>query len=395
MHDQQDERYSRLSKKLLEGTITATERQELFDWLNRTEAQPLQIPADVAGSRQELKDRMLQRLLMDMQTAPAETGAVVTLAARKRSWIKYAAAAAVLIIVSATALILSNRRQAKDHTPSLAQAIVPGSYKAILTLADGTHITLDSAGEGQLAQQGNATVLKNGDDQISYVLKGHTDSEVLMNTMTTPRGGRYQLVLPDGTKVWLNAASSITYPAAFTGANRKVKIEGEAYFEVAKDKAHPFIVDVDGKQTVEVLGTHFNINSYADEDAIRTTLLEGKVKVSATQPETRNQKPETVLSPGQQATQQHDQLAITSNVDISNVMAWKKGFLNFDHASIPTAMRRIERWYDVQVVYEGAVPADWLMGELPLDANITKVMSILERVGVRCRIEGKKIIVSK
>jgi len=206
--------------------------------------------------------------------------------------------------------------------------------------------------------------------------------------MSTPKGGQYQLTLQDGTKVWLNAASSITYPAAFVDRMRRVKVKGEVYFEVAKNKTKPFIVDIDGGSSVEVLGTSFNINAYSDEDNSRTTLLEGSVRVVG--PGSNS----VMLKPGQQAVVGSGTgVSMRSDIDTEEVMAWKDGYFEFDGASLETVLRQLARWYDVEIDYGGHVPAKTFIGEIPRDASLSVVLNVLEKTGVHFRIQGRNIVV--
>jgi ferric-dicitrate binding protein FerR (iron transport regulator) len=256
-------------------------------------------------------------------------------------------------------------------------------------LSDGTAITLDSAANGTIAQQGNAAIVKQAGGQIVYNLQGTAgarqgaDGGVMMNTMRTPRGGRYQLALPDGTLVWLNAASSITYPIAFTGRQRSVKISGEVYFEVTKNKEQPFVVDVDGRTTVEVLGTGFDVNAYTDEGSVKTTLLEGSVKVGT-----------VLLRPGEQAQLGQKGTSVVHNVNLDKVMAWKNGLFNFEDVDLKEVMRQLARWYDIEVIYEKGVPNIRFEGEISRNINLSNLLKVLARAEVKFRIEeGRRLVV--
>lgn len=322
---------------------------------------------------------------------PAITG-------RRLALHRWSAAAAIIILLGGAAywwMQHNPRSSAVTSNDKTQPVILPGGNKATLRLADGSAITLDSVSNGNIAMQGNVAIVKQANGQISYQLKNTAAGAVMINTMSTPKGGQYQLSLPDGTKVWLNAASAITYPTAFTGSQRKVSITGEVYFEVTKNKEKPFIVDVAGRSTVEVLGTHFNINSYADEDYIKTTLLEGSVKVAA-----GNNRQGVVLKPGQQAkiTQAVVQSAlqqpeVINHPDIEQAMAWKNGSFQFSQLSLAEAMRQLERWYDIEVVYEKNIPNIKFWGGMKRDLNVSQVVEALGEMGVRCRVEGKKLIV--
>ncbi len=317
---------------------------------------------------------------------------------RFNSWKRVAAAVIIVLLGTGAVFLLSDKKK-----PAIAKTnpvapyhndVAPGGNKALLTLADGSTIVLDSAQIGTLSQQGNIKVLKLDNGQLAYTALGST-AAVVYNTISTPRGGQYQLTLADGSKVWLNAASSLRFPAGFTGKERKVELTGEAYFEIAKNASMPFRVNVAGRGEVEVLGTHFNINSYDDEMTINTTLLEGKVKVSALgneQPVTSNQQ---FLSAGQQAQlNSNGQLVINKSPDIKAVMAWKNGKFDFGEATeIATIMRQIARWYDVQVEYKGMVSGE-IGGSMSRDVNASKVFEMLGMTGsVKFQINGKKVMV--
>ncbi|MBS0027618.1 FecR family protein [Chitinophaga sp. 22321] len=266
--------------------------------------------------------------------------------------------------------------------------IAPGGNRAVLTLSDGSQIPLDSANNGVLAKQGNTSITKLSNGQLAYNESGSTGDKVLYNTMSTPSGGQYQLILPDGTGVWLNAASSIYYPTAFTGNERTVTITGEVYFEVAQNEKMPFRVKA-GNTTVEVLGTHFNINAYKDEPSVNTTLLQGTVQINANQ-----QK--QVIKPGQQARviASNHGIQVLDNVDLSQVMAWKKGFFSFNDADLPTVMRQLSRWYNVEVKYEGEIPQRLFTGEIGRDLTLSQVLKGLSKTRIRYKIEnGNRIII--
>ncbi|MGY3212872.1 FecR family protein [Mucilaginibacter sp. HD30] len=264
-------------------------------------------------------------------------------------------------------------------------SIAPGGNKAVLTLQDGSTIVLNDAENGTLARQGNTSIVKLANGQLVYNEASGPADKVLYNTMTTPRGGQYKLTLPDGTNVWLNSASSINYPTAFVGNERKVAITGEAYFEVAKDKSKPFHV-VAGNQSIEVLGTHFNVMAYADEENIKTTLLEGSVKIS----EHNNI---SILRPGDQAVVASKGGITVKPANIDEAMAWKNGYFKFSRVDIKHIMRQISRWYDVEVVYEGDMPYDEFVGKIGRSENISQILHVLELEHVHFKIEGKKIIV--
>jgi transmembrane sensor len=255
----------------------------------------------------------------------------------------------------------------------------------------------DGRGGTEIAGSGGAA--GNGGDDAN---KGG----LAYNTISTPRGGQYQIVLSDGTKVWLNAASSLKFPAVFGGDMRQVELSGEAYFEVAKDKSRPFKVQA-GASLVEVLGTHFDIMAYGDEKAIRTTLLEGSVKMEKGKMENgkmvrgemgkekmENGAPETLLQPGQQGVLDINSGMLSSKeANVKAAVAWKDGYYFFDRTSTEDVMRQIARWYDVEIVYQGAIPRDEIVGRIPRTANVSEVLHIMELIGIHFKIAGRKIIV--
>lgn len=314
-------------------------------------------------------------------------------------------AAAIFLIMAGAGIwwfIAQNRNDANQIavTTNGAEKLLPGGDKAVLVLGDGSKIILDSMGMGQLAQQNGTMVYKSGSGQISYreiEAQREKKQEPVINTLVIPKGGQFRLELPDGTNVWLNAASSITYPTVFTGDERVVSITGEVYFEVAKHKAvngngkMPFKVNVQsgtGKDMeITVLGTHFNVNAYANEPAIKTTLLEGSVKL-------KKDNDQYLLQPGQQAQfNKNGSVKIEADIDAEEIVAWKNGFFYFRHADLPTVMRQLERWYDVEVEYQGAIPDMKFGGEIPRSADAAQVLKILEATKIRFTVEGKKIIV--
>lgn len=307
-------------------------------------------------------------------------------------WKRIAAAAAIIILMGAGTYFLFRDKGKKEivktnnNTPQNID-LPPGGNKAVLTLADNRTIVLDNVSNGTIAEQGNTKVLKLKDGQIAYDVSDQKHAEVLYNTITTPRGGQYQLTLSDGSKVWLNAASSIRFPTTFAGNQRKVEITGEAYFEVAKNAAMPFKVEVNGMQEVEVLGTHFNINAYLDESTINTTLLEGSVKVTSLM-----NHDQQLLLPGEQAQLTPDgQIYINKTVDVSEVIAWKNGQFVFDSADVKSIMRQVSRWYNVDIIYEGKISKETYSGIVSRNNNVSEVLKIMEQGGLMFRIEGSTL----
>ncbi|TKC05493.1 FecR family protein [Pedobacter polaris] len=307
---------------------------------------------------------------------------------------RYAAAAVVLISLSIGAFytITVNNKKTLVATKELAKKndVLPGVDKAILTLADGSRIVLDNHTSGNISEKAGVTISKTGDGQLLYKINAKSDiksAAIAYNTIETPKGGQYQVILPDGTKVWLNAASSLKYPEIFAGNERKVELTGEAYFEVAKNKALPFRV-MSKNQEIEVLGTHFNVNTYMDDKSIKTTLLEGSIKIS-------NQKSVKILKPGEQAVIQNYGLAainILANVDTDDETAWKNGQFRFNNANLKTILNQLERWYDIKIDYS-TVPEKRYNGMVPRKAKLSEVLSMLELTGnISFEIlEGRKL----
>lgn len=310
---------------------------------------------------------------------------------RRRGWnIRYAAAAIIICMLSISVYFLFKQKPERpisktENIQSDKNDVAPGRNKAILTLANGSAIVLDSAANGALATQGNSKLVKlNG--LLTYNALNNKSAEVLYNTISTPKGGQYQLILSDGSKVWLNAASSLRFPASFAGKERKVELLGEAYFEVAKNAALPFKVKVGGME-VQVLGTDFNINSYNNESTVRTTLLEGSVKIILN-------NSFNLLKPGQQAQMNKaGEIKIINNVDVEEATAWKEGKFQFDKADIYAIMRQLARWYDVNVEYKGTVTSHF-GGTISRDVNLSQVLNMLHLTGeVNFQIQDKKVMV--
>lgn len=309
-------------------------------------------------------------------------------------WWRVAVAASILLAVTLGGYFLFVNKTDKPteitQTPLLPNDIkAPENNRAIITLADGRTVYLDSAKNGQLAVQGNVKLVKLANGQIAYqTASGEMLKEIRYNTLHNPRGSKViDMRLADGSHVWLNAGSSVTYPVDFAGNERKVSITGEAYFEVTHDAAKPFFVSK-GDMQVQVLGTHFNVNAYDDEADIKVTLFEGSVKVA-------NATGSVLIRPHEQAIVSGKEVTVTDKVDVDAVMAWKNGLFSFNRADLKTMMKELARWYDVDVVYEGNVPAMEFGGELQRSLNLSQVLRALEKSQVRFRIEGNKIIVLK
>lgn len=289
----------------------------------------------------------------------------------------------------------------KVEQRALVNDALPGTNKAILTLADGSSVQLDDSGDGVLAKEGETEVEKAGYALIYNAAAEETTEAVTYNTLATPKGGQYQLVLPDGSKVWLNAASRIKYPVRFSEDRREVEIYGEAYFEVkprlVSGKKVSFVVHITDeagthKGDVEVLGTSFNVNAYDDENNVRATLVEGSVKVHMAEHNGRQPVART-LTPGQQARWKNENMEVLSGVDVEEVVAWKNGLFMMSRVSIAAVLRQLARWYDVDIEYRKGEPTGRISGDIPRDMNLSEVLKVMSLSGVNFKIEGKKIIV--
>lgn len=303
---------------------------------------------------------------------------------------RIAVAAVFLLVVGAGTYWLfqvesQNPLIVQHNTPS-ADDIPPGDNRAILKLADGTQIVLDSAQDGTVAKQGGVKIIKLNNGELSYNSSSEKSKEVLYNTITVPKGGQYQLRLADGTRVWINAASSLRFPAVFNSGERNVELTGEAYFEVAKNASMPFHVKAKALD-IQVLGTYFNINAYDDEAFIRTTLIEGSVKLLSAGQSRK-------LDPGQQAsTNGHDQIRILNNVDLEEVLAWKNGLFHFNSADVEIILKQAARWYNVEFEYSDTIK-ERFTGQIPRNVNLSQLLKILESTGkVHFTIQGRKVIV--
>jgi transmembrane sensor len=396
-----------LFRKYVEGALTETERRELYNLLQKGMAdEALREMIDqqfrewsedertdsLLGKRlfEQMENRidLMEQLQSSLYPQSDEVAGKSFPAAFKRLIV----AACLLLVAGGTAMVIWHSKRSSPLSEKIADLykndIKPGGNKASLTLANGTVIDLDSIHNGLFTRQGSVAVSKQGNGQLLYTVGSASLAADEMNVLATPRGGQYQVILPDGTKALLNAASSLRYPTAFTGKERRVILTGEAYFEVAKDPRRPFLVEA-ANMRVQVLGTSFDIMAYDNETMVRTTLLTGKIK------EISQGHDSLTLAPGQQAVLRRGGSQLTREVtDTDEVIAWKDGlFLYSNRVDIPTIMRQLERWYDIHVHYQGAVPAQTFYGGIQRSLPLSKVLSILERTGVKFKIEGQDITV--
>jgi len=378
------EEYVALFEKHVSGNEPLTPQEQLLLERYRDEFKWNDAPWDPAlGDREQIRQRILDRLTEQIEP-PVKTRSLFS------RWIP---AAAVLLGAIGIGLFFLHPKSQQQAIVAINKApykndLPPGGNKAILTLANGKQLALNDIRNGAITKQGPATVSKTRNGQIVYAAPASavTENAIIYNTVSTPRGGQYQVTLPDGTNVWLNAASSLKFPTTFTGNERDVELTGEAYFEVAKNKEKPFKVSVN-KVVVEVLGTHFNIMGYDNEPSIKTTLLEGSVKV-------KSDNAHALLVPGQQALASRDNDHIkVQKADIEEAMAWKNGYFIFHKEDIQDIMKKVVRWYDVDVVYQGNVKESF-GGSVSRFSNLSDLLTNLESTGtIHFKLEGRRLTV--
>ncbi|MES2063510.1 MAG: FecR family protein [Bacteroidota bacterium] len=376
------QRINYLLQKYTEGNLDKLEKQELLQLYNEISLQDAEYPDD----RTTVSERILSRLNREISH-------------EKRNWYtdfwKITAAVVTFVLLSAGVYVLKSQKndvQVFVKPIIKKQIIVPGTDAAILTLGNGKTIALNASSNGKLAILGNTTITKNADGQISYQVVNNPGSDAIKepityNTLTTPLGGQFKITLPDGSNVWLNAASSIKYPSRFEGAERHVELHGEAYFEIFKNKNVPFTVTAENVN-IKVLGTHFNIMAYKNEPSINTTLLEGAVLLSA-------KNSNAVISPGQQAALSRNADNITvRNVNIDDAVAWKNGYFSFKKENLQTVMNKIARWYNVDVEFQGVASNKIMGGTVSRSENIVELLNYLELTGIaKFKVEGRRITV--
>lgn len=373
-----------------EGSLTAEESLELQQYSQDTSGGIEQDLAEMmeAGEAEMVADKETWEGVLNNVLWTDRAPVVKRVSFLRRYW----AAASFLILLGAGLYwMLGKGKEEKSAVATTRQQpIQPGQEGAVLTLADGTRIVLDSLSNGLVAtQNGTSVMLKNG--MLAYE-PAFASGKELYNTMQTPRGRQFQLLLPDGTMVWLNAGSLIRYPAVFTGNQRKVEVEGEAWFEVAPMKQSPFIVSVAGKTSIEVLGTTFNVNAYAEEGQIYTTLFQGAVRTGIVDGNV------VQLKPGQQSV--IDQKALKQVVNtkdeaaLNRIAAWKSGYFNFEGLSLQEAMRQLERWYDIRVIYENGIPDISFWGKMERSLPLETLLQMLKGARLRFRMEeGRKLVI--
>jgi len=388
-----------LLQKFLHNQCTPAEREEILHWLTNDTGQEQQafiqrlleqnpgssgipLPEGLQALLDKNKTQILDRINAPHQ-APTHS-----LRARGIKLI-----AAILIGITGSIglykLLQPNKQTAvaiAETTAAAPATPLPGGDKATLRLDDGKIIVLDESADGIVAHAGNVSIVKN-DGRLSLAPAAEK-ATVVYSTISTPRGGQYRMLLPDGSKVWLNASSSLRFPNVFAGMKRVVELTGEGYFEIAQNPTQPFVVQVQGT-AVEALGTQFNIMAYTDEAAQKTTLLEGKVRLESG-------GKMAVLAPGQQGTVNAGEVRIADHVDVEQVVAWKNGYFQFErNADIRQLMRQVARWYDVEIVYQGVMPARSFGGKIARSSSLQNILQILEFNKIICRLEGRTIFIGK
>jgi len=410
--------FSDLLNRYLNDSLTAEELRELLARLGQpenTEALKEAIDQALASNAySDLSDKsrtdiIFRKILLQAEKEQPPAASVIRMTppagerggshrqGNARLWRRITAAAACIAIIAGYYFLKAPSRRSIDIVkmrPAQSNDVAPGRNKAILQLADSSSIVLDDSDTGTLAQQGSTKILKLTNGQLACIIAGgnkqHATNQPVYNIISTPRGGQYQVVLPDGSRVWLNAASSLRFPTAFVGKERAVTVTGEAYFDIAPNRNMPFTVQVNDTK-IEVLGTRFNVMSYSNEAMLKTTLLDGAVRVS----QLTGKPGESIkLSPGQQASIYNGSASIMVNpVDTESIVAWKNGLFQFESSDVQTIMRQMERWYDVDVQYAGKAPEghySWTVGR---DQSLLKVLRILEEGGLKFKIEGKNLTV--
>lgn len=385
-----------LINKYLAGQANDEEVTQLHDWYRAKDHSHVAWPVPTVTAEEDVYQRMLSKI--DLRVSGS-----LQLPRQGFGWYKMMVAAVILVVASVGGYFFINGQKTERlEILSYKNDIAPAGNKTVLKLANGNEIVLDDAKAGELVQQGGLRIVKTNDGKLIYDLSDASDASdgtPGYNIITTPVGAQYQVVLSDGTKVWLNAVSSLRFPMRFDGKERVVETSGEVYFEVAKtivnkqatknpEKRMPFVVKSSGQQ-VEVLGTHFNINTYGDGNVARTTLLEGSIKINVT-----GSSGAQILKPGQQALVSRRTGIKVINVDADEVIAWKSNLFQFNNTPIDQVMQQLKRWYDIDVVYSGTKPELLFTGVIPKNNNISVLLNVLESTGgVKFGIEGKKVII--
>lgn len=389
--------------KHLKGDLNPEEEIELLVWRKSSEEnealfQELSNPEKLASMMKDYykyKDQIWDKI-----TKRTQAEVLPKIKGTRGRKMLLIAASLLVVVVAAELIFHSKPRQKSPEAPTVPTVadILPGSDRAILTLSDGSRIVLDSAKNGKLIVQGNSSVEKKENGTLSYSAMGNGEGSETFNTLTTPRAGQFHLVLPDGSGVWLNAASSITYPVSFAGNKRRVEIRGEAYFEIAHNPAKPFFVHIPGSAAseggpgdstdIEDLGTKFNVMAYIDEPQLKTSLLEGSVRI-------QRRDRDLVMKPREEAavSGKTGLIDLVRGADVERAVAWKYGRIPFTNADIPSIMRVLSRWYDIDIAYQGKVPDKKLQGGIERNTNLTDVLKVLETYGIHTKLAGRQLTI--
>jgi len=374
--------FLRLIRKYLKGKATSEEVEFLENYFAYFEKEP-----GITDSLPEAeKDFIREEMIAAIRKKTSTETRMIPL--YRRTWIRNTAAAVLLLLTGAGVYYIADSLKGEKSIDHLVAQIdlLPGGNKAILTLGDSSTIVLNDALQGVLTRQSNSNVIKPDEGKLSYQSAEGTNSQPVFNTITTPRGGQYQVKLADGSTAFLNAASSLRFPVSFSGKERRVEITGEVYFEVAKNAKMPFRV-VAGEMIVEALGTQFNVMSYKNENSVETTLIEGSVSV------TQGSR-QTVITPGQQIQiDRNGEIKIYDQVDVEEVVAWKNGRFEFNSASLDDIMRQISRWYNVDIVFEGDFKKETFSGIVSRQSNVSQILKMMEQAGIKFSVEENKITV--
>jgi len=382
MSEKETRYLQRLARKVLAGKASEEERLFLEEYYNVFERKPGIEEEVTEETLKHLQQSVLDRIHNRINVRELPRHSV------SRNWRRLAVAAVFLLVAGMGLMFMIRKAPRPEVTRQAPANILPGGNRATLTLNDGSTILLDDMKKDSLVQQGGIQVTKTADGLLVYAVAGQqsASSAIAYNTITTPRGGQYQVLLPDGSRAWLNAASSIHFPTRFQQGQRSVSITGEVYFEVAHKPAQPFVVTA-GETTVQVLGTHFNIMAYPNEEVLKTTLAEGAVKITKA-------GNSAVLHPGEQMQVNDRLFKVVPHVDLDAELAWKNGLFYFKNAGIETVMKQVERWYNVNVQYKGSIPAKQFTGTIPRSATLSELMEMLSFYDdMKCVIDGNTITI--
>ncbi|SKB95923.1 FecR family protein [Sphingobacterium nematocida] len=372
----QEEEFIDIANKVADGSATDQQKQLYLCHLASFAKENPEWEKLNTDFRQQIEDMVRDKIRTHVLPETIRKSTLIKL------WQRIAGVAAAIALIVLSVYFFNNGNNAINNDPQIVnQDVAPGSFGATLTLANGKTIKLSDASNGKLAQEAGIAIAKSADGQLEYEIKGSADDPNKINTLSTGKGETYKVRLPDGSLVYLNAASSLTYPVSLIEhGKRKVKLRGEGYFEISKDKEHPFVVQTDN-QEVEVLGTHFNINAYGDEPAVRTTLLEGRIRVNKS----------TILFPGEQATLINGNLKV-SKANLDETVAWKEGSFQFNEEKMASIVRKLERWYDVEIELSDKLANKEFSGNISRSRSISRVLRMMEKTnGIQFKIEGRRI----